>query len=1057
MNNEQRGRIVFREYTPERELYESRGLTKKEYIIQRFEEETGREFDPNQFEIVEENNAFDDGYDNPISTLYVLRKSKTIEPIPPIPPRGPQGPTNDGQIGPGQGGPENDGPTGPGQEGPGNNGPGNDEPTGPGEKKPGKNPPGGPSGFVPIPPINRGPKPEKKGDNPVPKEPQKPVPTPQVPGYIKKDPEPRKPVPTPQVPEEVKKDPNPPRNNPPKPTPNNPGKQPKPDKTGHPPVPKKPTKEDTPTKPGPTPPGPIPPGYNPPVPIPPGPVPPRPTSPEAHVPTPQLPIPIVNREPEEEKREKDLLVQDMLDKYYGNPQKRREYLERYKRFKSHIIQKAFQYVDQNGLLRTGTCQTIDTTYPEYQADAQFLQLGEYAYRLERLSRSELGDYSLYEKSVNEFIQLRKLSGEQVEESIEEIINLLQREDAEYISTNNFTYNAHRATSENLKTLGKHGEPVSYIPMAQEKTFKATIGNVGRFLANAGILVRKYTTAPISRAIGKFVIRPVHELLFDADQQPAGVYRGQRTHRYVARKVYFESLYLKNLEEENEQRLADGKPLKKINGLVLAFKHRFQAIFEYKEGNIAVLNAGAHDIEVSYEEIKQEKQEKEQQRVLLVTSIDRLLREIDSLKQKVSNGVGSRYSQEERTADLVRIDYLTSRVIEKQKQLDILLRDGKDIIQTDAISLETHDMANKENMTKVVTGVKTAVRIGAIKFIGPRIKKTIVDNIEQDVPETITYKKPDSVEVIPGHWEETVAQVPKTKIKDIKISDITSTESDIVTRSALGGKTTRVKSNFYIRGIAFEGDALSGADANGFSLTTTLQGKKVTLARAQISINPDDSVFDVYAQLNNSIRGTNLTGKDIIDKIANAANPEQELQRMFGRTKIWASNSPTGVPTGWKSVSDIVLDLATEEEIVDEIVKEWIEEQTITIPGEVVTETFVRKVVKENLKEIIDWRYGALEGLLLAGGIGDLNDILRRTRSKEEAIGEKKIDFPQKNQKKPKQSQVLPHQKNNKAKLGKRQYGYKKYNFQGTKKGDYASTYNEAGMGTPGDSVHSKGR
>ena len=118
---------------------------------------------------------------------------------------------------------------------------------------------------------------------------------------------------------------------------------------------------------------------------------------------------------------------------------------------------------------------------------------------------------------------------------------------------------------------------------------------------------------------------------------------------------------------------------------------------------------------------------------------------------------------------------------------------------------------------------------------------------------------------------------------------------------------------------------------------------------------------------------------------------------------------------------------------------------------------MRKIVKENLREIIEWRYGALEGILLAGGIGDLNDVLRRTRSKEETIGEKEIDFPQKNQKKVKNSQVLPHQKNNKAKLGKRHYDYKKYNFQGTKRGDYASTYNEAGMGTPGDSVHSRGR
>ena len=129
-------------------------------------------------------------------------------------------------------------------------------------------------------------------------------------------------------------------------------------------------------------------------------------------------------------------------------------------------------------------------------------------------------------------------------------------------------------------------------------------------------------------------------------------------------------------------------------------------------------------------------------------------------------------------------------------------------------------------------------------------KLVTENIEQEVPETVTYRTPDTTKTIPAHYDETITQVPRTKIKDVKISEITSPESDVVTRSALGGKTTRVKSNFYTRGIAFEGDALSAADANGFSLTTTLHGKKVVLAKAQLAINPDDSIFEVYAQVHN---------------------------------------------------------------------------------------------------------------------------------------------------------------------------------------------------------------
>ena len=83
--------------------------------------------------------------------------------------------------------------------------------------------------------------------------------------------------------------------------------------------------------------------------------------------------------------------------------------------------------------------------------------------------------------------------------------------------------------------------------------------------------------------------------------------------------------------------------------------------------------------------------------------------------------------------------------------------------------------------------------------------------------------------------------------------------------------------------------------------------------------------------------------------------------------------------------------------------------------------------------------------------------LRRTRPKEEVMGEVQREIPRKNEQRPKHSNVPYHQRNNKAKQGKRQHNWNKYNFKGNRRGDYASTYNEAGKGTPGDYTEGRSR
>ena len=146
--------------------------------------------------------------------------------------------------------------------------------------------------------------------------------------------------------------------------------------------------------------------------------------------------------------------------------------------------------------------------------------------------------------------------------------MLRQEDAEYIETNNYAYNSNRATCKDLKSLGKYGQRVSYIPLDGD-----VLGNVVKILANIGIISRNYTTSKVHRDIGSFTIRPVRDLIIDAEKGQGGIYSGHLLHRYLARKVYFESK-LENVS-------------KKINGFIPYFK----AIINYKEGNELVINTG----------------------------------------------------------------------------------------------------------------------------------------------------------------------------------------------------------------------------------------------------------------------------------------------------------------------------------------------------------------------------------------------------------------------------------------------------------------------------------
>ena len=312
--------------------------------------------------------------------------------------------------------------------------------------------------------------------------------------------------------------------------------------------------------------------------------------------------------PEEEPDTK-IKKQDMLDKYYGNRQKEREYQTRIKRLKSHIVDKEFEYEDGNGNKRKGICKTIES-YPGRASDEEFLQLQDYAYKLERLSRAEAGDTSMYRVPAKEFEkikrqqlrreiestkddsdvfkrrdlekQLREMD-ENKEGNIGQSIAILQQADKDYLETNNFAYNQHQATQKNLMTLGKYGEQVPFLKMSEGKDAKTVAKNIGKGAANVWLFGRNYIAAPIDKAIGKYAVAPVHKILYNSKRNSKGVYKGMMTHRYTARKDFFTYDYMKKLEAENNHRESQGLPPKKPNIFKLTFGVRKDAFFNYKEG------------------------------------------------------------------------------------------------------------------------------------------------------------------------------------------------------------------------------------------------------------------------------------------------------------------------------------------------------------------------------------------------------------------------------------------------------------------------------------------
>ena len=413
---------------------------------------------------------------------------------------------------------------------------------------------------------------------------------------------------------------------------------------------------------------------------------------------------------------------DMYAKYYGDKDYQREYSLRAERYRRNEME-----TTENGI----TYRTI-AYYPEQEEDEKFLLLDKYKECLERVTRYRAGDTSVYSGTPNE-------------------ITLKLQNDTEYVETRNHTFNQNANTQRDLATLGKYGERLPYIPRQQ-----GVLKNIGRVLANASIAFRNAFT-PIYRGIGRFVAQPLHRLRTRG--RDASPYRNNIHHRVVARREYF-------LDEANRR-----NPTHRIRNVLGA---RWKSLFRAKEGNEAVLRAGAADI---INNLKTQEMQKSTINVVR-EQITRLDEQITLLENAINNNPHARNVQDVKDA----IQSKKNKRDILNSQLNQFLEKGIDgDIQTDAISSREHAIASKEVNTAKVTVIKGVMKGLAVKYLGPKIHEWLLERGK------VTQTK----QIITTDWRDKKEWVPSTYKTEMKpdyttVLDTSKSMKDVI--SANKGKS-----------------------------------------------------------------------------------------------------------------------------------------------------------------------------------------------------------------------------------------------------------------------------
>ena len=766
----------------------------------------------------------------------------------------------------------------------------------------------------------------------------------------------------------------------------------------------------------------------------------------------KVPKPIRQLEEKPDKEPPQKPRQTMLQQFYGDRNAEAKRIKTFDRFKSHIAKKTINTYDEDGTKRSVEVLTIED-YAGKENDSDELLLDGYQTRLERLSRAHQKDFSPYKREFSrlrtsaikeimlKYEEMHKLNPEEAEdfkktamETIDEIsdpkfeknaIQALIDQDTEFIETNNYTYNSRQNTAENLKTMGKDGEKSVKAQISDEQSFAQKFGLKAM---NAMITIRNHTKAPVNKAIGTYVASPIYRALMGVTQSKAkapvnvdgylitpmedmlatsqkhsrGMYKNKPSHRYHARKDYFIEEEKKALAQKMQKETSEGKePRVTLGSLIkLAVVPRIRAITEFKEGNVAVLNAGLYDLEEATAERKEQMRHKRSKMLDTMERIAGYDKEIDELSI-LARAARNPEEKEKLEATIKERELWRGKLDGRLIEIE---RTEIDSVSTDAVSMAQHDKANKANITTMIRGFKTASRIAAGAYISKYLYEEVLK--KGQTLETSKWIPPEEVEKeVTEVVTKTVPGMDKADVGGITLENIYDKGSSFLT----------YETSFF-RGLAFEyeGKLFSGSDGKGFDPTV------LTNVKIDQTIDKDTSLVSIVQEILQDKIGKPFTTDEVNDLIASG---------QISGFNIWRSTSEEGIPMGWIDASEIVPNMINSgsHTITEEVTKTVIE----TIPGRweiVPPEEYLYEVTQLNPAVL------AAEFGLAASEMADLNEFLRYTRSQED-IKMRSITKLRRMARENEKARAAKAEKRLEEEGNEPQKGKKKFDIEGTSRSD----------------------
>ena len=578
---------------------------------------------------------------------------------------------------------------------------------------------------------------------------------------------------------------------------------------------------------------------------------------------------------------------DMFAKFYGDPEYEKEYKTRLERYKAN----------ETAIKRRGVViyKTIKD-YPERDEDEKFLLLDGYREALERTTKHMAGKSSVYYGTPEE-------------------IEAQYKRDLKYVETRNSAFDQHEYTRRDLATMGKYGEKVSYLPI---KT-GGPLAKVGKGVLNVGIFARNLV-APVYRFIGKHVAQPIHRAIYG--DKVASPYKNNPFHRMVARRDYFADQARKRDEEATDRKMKEaqvGEQVKPVRHPIRNWaSSRFNAIFKAREGNEAVLRAGAYDIQENLKAQNMQRLKIEAYK----NHIQDLGRQLTELQAQLDANPNVA------NADLVKqaIEQRKQLMLQEQEEIDRYDKGGKIVTrQTDAVSDKQHAIASKEVNTLRTTALKSTVKVVTGRFVGPAIKKWLVEHTQTNVTvnHAPVYDKQWQSEVT-GTRDIVVDRLDTDSMRDLTVGDLFNSSSDkTVTLAANGvGNSTTRDAFTNIRGFSYtgsNGQVYSMSDGLGFNIA----GRTSTSVPVEF-LNPDGTInadIPLLASLKRGV-GENVTAQDLLSEVTSLTSPQeqaQKFQELCNSLNFWQSTRATGMPSGWNDMANEISDFTNGLDVVPVVI------------------------------------------------------------------------------------------------------------------------------------------